>query len=154
MSNQAVFHGLPLPDFALTFDDPAEVDAATVAWRLIINAMSEAETLTPVNARLIENLVLLYALYDRAAKEVAANGAVLRPKKGSSRAIARVSPHFTVMVKLSADALALESALGLTPRSRGKVSKPTRTRPRKPIPADEFLSKGPKVVPFKRNNDE
>jgi P27 family predicted phage terminase small subunit len=150
MTDQAFYHGLPLPNFALTFDDPDEVDAAIVAWRLIVSSMAEAETLTPVNGRLIENLVLLYALYERAAKEVAANGAVLRPKKGNSRAIARVSPHFSAMVKLSADALALESALGLTPRTRGKVTKPARLRPRKSTPADEFLSKGAKVVPFGR----
>lgn len=154
MTEQGLHHGLPVPDFALIFDDSAEVVAAIKAWRLVVDALAEAETLTPVNSRLAENLVTIYAFYDRAAREVGQNGAVLRPKKGSSRAISRVSPHFTAMTKLSSEALALESALGLTPRTRGKVTKRPQPKQRRRSAADEFLGGGNlnKVLSFPKKN--
>jgi P27 family predicted phage terminase small subunit len=146
MTDEALFRGLPLPNLGLILDDQAEVDEAMRAWRLVVNSMWESETLTPANAPLIQQLVIFYALYERAVREVATNGAILKPKKGNGRAIARVSPHFTAMCKLSTDALAIESALGLTPRTRGKVTKPARGRSGRRTAADEFLGKGLRVI--------
>jgi P27 family predicted phage terminase small subunit len=146
MTEEALFHGLPVPNLGLILDDPAEVDEAMRAWRRVVISMWEAETLTAVNAPLVQQLVIIYALYERAVREVAANGAILKPKKGSTRAIARISPHFTAMCKLSTDALAIESALGLTPRSRGKVTKRARGRGGRPSASDEFLGKGFRLI--------
>ncbi len=94
MTEQGLHTDYRVPDFALIFDDSAEVVAAIKAWRLIVDALAEAETLSPTNSRLAENLVTIYAFYDRAAREVGQYGAVLRPKKGSSRAISRGQPAF------------------------------------------------------------
>jgi hypothetical protein len=102
MSETALFRGLPLPNLGLILDDQVEVDEAMQAWRRIVSSMWASETLTAVNAPLIQQLVIIYALYERAVRVVCADGAILKPKKGSTRAIARISPHFTAMCKLSA----------------------------------------------------
>src|SRR4051794_11383116 len=126
MTETSIFRGYPTPDWILWFDDDAEIAAARQQWQMIVREMFECDTITEANVPLIAKLVVTQILYDRSAREVASKGAVLSPKKSSSRAIARVSPHFTAMVKLSSEALALENELGLTPSSRGRVTKAFR----------------------------
>src|SRR6266436_7980237 len=114
--------GVSEPDWALVFCDEIELGAAARYWRAITIAMQDAGTLGPENEASVSRLITVYILYDRAMREVAENGAVIPAKKRSSRSIARVNPHFTALTKLSSEATALESALGVTPRARGKVT--------------------------------
>lgn len=122
MSEKPSIFGLLEPDWPLIFSDEIEIAAVRRYWRHAVQAMRDAGTLLPENEPAILRLMMVYTLYDRNAKEVAENGAVIAPKRKNSRAISRVSPHFTAMSTLSKEALALESDLGLTPRSRNKVT--------------------------------
>lgn len=130
--------GISEPDWRMIFSEIDEVKAASEHWRVITTEMFERGTLEPSNAPLIERLIVVQALYDRSAREVAEHGAVVRPRKGNSRAIPRVSPHFTAMTQLSSECRALEGELGLSPATRGKVSKTDR-RVRRTRAADRFL---------------
>jgi P27 family predicted phage terminase small subunit len=127
------------PDWALVFSDEIELGAAARYWRAITIAMQDVGTLGPENEASVSRLITVYILYDRAMREVAENGAVIPPKKRSSRSIARVNPHFTALTKLSSEATALESALGVTPRSRGKVT-PTARKASRTRAADRYLN--------------
>ena len=130
--------GISGPDWSLLFSDEIEIAAARRYWRALTVSMQDAGTLGPENEASVLRLITVYILYDRAMREVAEKGAVIPAKKRNSRSIARVNPHFTALTKLSTEATALESALGITPRTRGKVSvrrrKANRTRA-----ADRYL---------------
>jgi P27 family predicted phage terminase small subunit len=126
------------PDWALVFSDEIELGAAARYWRAITIAMQDAGTLGPENEASVSRLITVYILYDRAMREVAENGAVIPPKKRSSRSIARVNPHFTALTKLASEATALESALGVTPRARGKVTARQR-KSNRTLGADRYL---------------
>jgi P27 family predicted phage terminase small subunit len=160
MSENPSIFGLIEPDWSLTFSDDLEITAVRRYWRQAVQAMRDMGTLVPENEPAIMRLMLVYVMWDRNAREVGEHGAVLAPKKKNSRAIARVSPHFTAMTTLSKEALALESDLGLTPRSAGKVSQARRKANRAEIgggylkvvrPAsDEFLSPASRRGPRRR----
>jgi hypothetical protein len=112
MTESSPFRGIQPPEWALLLDDDSEILAARDRRRVIVTTQADLGLLDPTNAPLITWLVLAQTLYDRSAREVAQNGAVIRPKKGSSRSIARVSPHFQAMTKLNKEILELESHLG------------------------------------------
>lgn len=128
-----------MPDWALMFDDETEVAAARQRWRVIVTEQAEQGLLDPTNGALIQRLVILGILFDRSARQVAANGSVIKPKSSSARAIARVSPHFVAMTKLGKELLFLENCLGMTPQTRGKVTR-AQARKRRATAADEFLT--------------
>lgn len=128
-----------MPEWELMLDDEAEIQAARDRWRVIVVAQAEEGLLGPTSGPLILRLVITQILFDRASREVAANGSVIKPKKTSSRSITRVSPSFTVMTKLNKELLFLESHLGLTPLTRGKVTR-AGARQRRRTAADEFLT--------------
>lgn len=117
------------PDWSLLLSDALELDAAKEHWRRITAEMRERETLSPGNAHAIQRLVIAYLIYDRCSCEVAERGAVLKPKRGNPKAIARLSPYFTAMREAAADADRQEQELGIAPRRRagaGKVEKKVR----------------------------
>jgi P27 family predicted phage terminase small subunit len=117
---------VPEPNWANILTDELEREAATEYWRLITTEMRERNTLAPANRHAIQRLVLAYLNYDRSAREVVEHGAMTKPKRGNSRAIARLSPHFTAMREMGSDAATLEAELGLSPRRRAAVSKVER----------------------------
>jgi phage terminase small subunit len=129
---------VPEPDWALTLSDPLEVAAAGEHWRRIGGDMREAGTLAPGNAHSMQRLVNAYLIYDRSAREVAESGAVLKPKRGNPKAIARLSPHFTAMREAGSDAALLEDKLGVSPYGRNKVGKAQQRR-RKTTAAANYL---------------
>ncbi|PTQ12948.1 hypothetical protein CLG96_02055 [Sphingomonas oleivorans] len=126
------------PVWSLLLSDPLEIEVAKQHWRRVTVEMRDRDLLSPSNGHAIQRLVLAYVIYDRCSREVADSGAVLKPKRGSPRAIARLSPHFQAMREAANDAATLEAELGLSPRRRngvGKVAKKvTRT-----TGADAFL---------------
>jgi P27 family predicted phage terminase small subunit len=126
------------PDWSLILSDPLEVDAAREHWRRISGDMREAGTLAPGNAHPMQRLVNAYIVYDRSAREVAENGAVLKPKRGNPKSIARLSPHFTAMREAGSDAALLEDKLGVSPYGRNKVGK-AQQRKRKTTAAANYL---------------
>ena len=114
---------VPEPDWSLLLDDDIELAAAADHWRRITTEMRERETLAPSNAHAIQRLVMAYIIFDRCSREVADNGAVLKPKRGNPKAIARLSPYFTAMREAGSDADRQEQELGLSPRRRAGASK-------------------------------
>ena len=131
---------VPEPDWSQSFSDILEQARAAEYWRNITNELRDRQLLSKGMASGPERLVHLYITFDRAAKDVAEHGAVTRPKRNNSKAIARVSPHFTVMKEASSAAASLEAEMGLSPGKRSKVT----ALPEKKGPArarDEFLQR-------------
>jgi len=126
------------PDWALLLTDELEQRAAAEHWRIVTTEMREREILAPTNAHSIQRLVIAYIVYDRAARTVAEQGAVLKPKRGNPKAIARLSPYFTAMREAGADAAALETELGLSPRRRAAATKVVKNA-RKKTAASNYL---------------
>lgn len=114
---------VPAPDWDSLFSDVLEIAAAREHWRVVTTELRDRQLLAAGNAHALQRLVVAYVLYDRAAREVAENGAVTKPKRGNSRAIARTSPHFTVMREAASDAAVLEQEFGLSPRRRAGAAK-------------------------------
>lgn len=117
---------VPEPDWGSLFHDELEIAAAREHWRIITTELKERSLLSPGNGHSIQRLICSYICYDRAAREVAENGAVTKPKRGNPKAIARLSPYFTAMREAGTDAATLEAELGLSPRRRGSVTKVER----------------------------
>lgn len=128
------------PDWSLILNDALERQAAGDHWRRVTTEMRERETLAPSNAHAIQRLVLTYIEFDRNARFVAENGAVMKPKRGNPRAIARLSPYFQAMREMGNDAASLEAELGISPRRRSGVGKVQR-RVRQATGADAFIQR-------------
>jgi P27 family predicted phage terminase small subunit len=129
---------VPEPHWRLLLTDDIEVSAAAEYWRLVTTEMRERNLLSPANRHALQRLVLAYINYDRSSREVAENGAVTKPKRGNTRAIARISPHFTAMREAGTDAASLEAELGLSPRRRSTATKVER-KARTARAADNYL---------------
>lgn len=129
---------VPEPDWASMFSDELEIAAAHEHWRVVSSELRDRDLLSAANAHSLQRLILSYIAYDRAAREVAENGAVTKPRRGNSKAIARVSPWFTAMREASADATMLEARLGLSPRDRSSATKAQRKATRARA-ADAYL---------------
>lgn len=121
---------VPEPHWRMLLNDDLEITAAADHWRRVTTEMKERGILAPSNGHAIQRLILAYVIYDRCSREVAEHGAVLKPKRGNPKAIARTSPHFTAMREAGSDAERQEAELGLSPRRRAaaaKVEKKART---------------------------
>lgn len=114
---------VPEPDWDSLFSDVLEVEAAREHWRVVTTELKDRALMSAGNAHALQRLVVAYVLYDRSLREVAENGAVTKPKRGNSRAIARTSPHFSAMRELASDAAVLEAEFGLSPRRRSTATK-------------------------------
>lgn len=114
------------PDWSLLLTDDLELAAAGEHWRRVTIELKDRDLLAPANAHAIQRLVMAYIVYDRCAREVAENGAVLKPKRGNPKAIARLSPYFTAMREAGSDADRQEQELGIAPRRRSGAAKATR----------------------------
>lgn len=114
---------VPEPHWRMLLTDDLEIAAAAEHWRRISSEMKDRDILSPSNGHAVQRLVLSYVIYDRCSREVAENGAVLKPKRGNPKAIARLSPHFQAMREAASDAAALEAELGLSPRRRSAAAK-------------------------------
>jgi len=129
---------VPEPDWSSLLNDVLEIAAAQEHWRRVVSELRDRDLLAPANAHAMQRLVCAYLIFDRASREVAEHGAVTKPRRGNSKAIARVSPHFTVMREAGSDAAVIEAELGLSPRRRGAVTKVERAK-KAPRAADRFL---------------
>jgi P27 family predicted phage terminase small subunit len=126
------------PDWSLLFTDDLERAAASEHWRRVTIELKDRDLLAPSNAHAIQRLVIAYIVYDRCAREVAENGAVMKPKRGNPKAIARLSPFFTAMREAASDADRQEQELGISPRRRAGAAKIAKKVTRK-TGADAYL---------------
>jgi P27 family predicted phage terminase small subunit len=130
------------PDWESIFSDELDIGHAKEHWRVITTELSDRQLLSMANGHALQRLVMAYIVYDKAANEVAEHGAVSKPKKGNSRAIARVSPNFQVMREMANDAATLEAEFGLAPRRRAAAKKAELNK-KVPRKADVYLIKKP-----------
>lgn len=129
---------VPEPHWRMLLTDDLEVQSAGEYWRLVTTEMRDRNTLSPTNRHAIQRLVLAYINFDRSSREVAENGAVTKPRRGNTKAIARISPHFTAMREAGSDAASLEAELGLSPRRRSTSAKVER-KARSARASDDYL---------------
>lgn len=129
---------VPEPDWSSLFDDVLDVASASAHWNRVSAELRSRELLASVNGHALQRLVMAYVVYDRAARQVASTGAVMKPRRGNTKAIARVSPHFTVMREAGNDADRIEAELGLSPRRRAAATKAENGK-KAPRAADRFL---------------
>ena len=127
------------PDWTSLLNDELEVAAAAEYWRLITTELLERGLLAPVNGHSIQRLICAYLMHDRMYRHVAEAGVVTKPRRGNSKAIARISPHFTAMREAGSDADRIEAELGLSPRRRGSATKVERKQ-RRERAADAYRS--------------
>lgn len=114
---------VPEPDWESLFSDVLEISSAHEHWRVVTTELKDRSLMSAGNAHALQRLVVSYVIYDRALREVAEHGAVTKPKRGNTRAIARTSPHFSVMREMASDSAILEAEFGLSPRRRSVASK-------------------------------
>lgn len=117
----------------------ADRERAAQYWSTVVAELRAAEKLAVVNGHAIQRLVTTYILYDRAALQVAKNGAIIPAAKTGTP---MHSPWWTAMRAADRMASGIEAELTITPRRRasgGKVARPKR----KSTAADRFL----KTVP-------
>lgn len=131
------------PDWDLIYNEADEIEQAREYWNEIVGELKQVGTLAQVNAAAIERMVDLRLIYDQARRVVVDKGFIIYPHKKNPRAIARISPHWGVMLDANSALERAEGELGLSPRRRGavtKVDKKTRTKQA----ADAYLSQVPK----------
>jgi len=128
------------PDWDSLFSDVLEITAAKEHWRVVTNELRDRQLLAAANGHSIQRLVCAYLMFDRMYREVAESGVVSKPRRGNSKAIARISPYFTAMREAGSDAATLEAELGISPRRRGSVQKVERKQ-RKERASDGYLGK-------------
>lgn len=128
------------PDWESLFSDVLEIAAAREHWRIITTELKDRQLLAAANGHSVQRLVCAYLMFDRMYREVAENGVVSKPRRGNTKAIARVSPYFTAMREAGSDAAALEAELGISPRRRGSVTKAERKQ-RRERASDAYLGK-------------
>lgn len=129
---------VPEPDWQSLFNDELEIAAAREHWRIITTELKDRQLLAAANSHSIQRLVCAYLMFDRMYRHVAEAGVVMKPRRGNSKAIARISPHFTAMREAGSDADRIEAELGISPRRRGSVTK-VEKRARKERASDGYL---------------
>ena len=129
---------VPEPDWSLLLTDALELAAASEHWRRLTTELKDRDLLAPANGHAVQRLVIAYVVYDRCAREVAENGAVLKPKRGNPKAIARLSPYFTAMREAGSDADRQEQELGVSPRRRSGAARVVKKSTRR-TGADAYL---------------
>jgi P27 family predicted phage terminase small subunit len=128
------------PDWSKLFDDEIEQAAAKEHWRIVTTELRDRQLLAAANGHSIQRLVCAYLMFDRMYREVAESGVVTKPRRGNSKAIARVSPYFTAMREAGSDADRIEAELGISPRRRGSATKVERKQA-KARAADAYTSR-------------
>ncbi len=125
----------PEPDWAATYSDVLDLALARQTWGEVVREMRDAGTLAVVNGHAIMRLCNFRIIYERAAREAAENGAVIKAKKTG---VLMYSPHWIVTRQADDAMRAIEDALGISPLRRGKVTKAAR-RKAAARPADRYL---------------
>lgn len=122
------------PDWQAVYDDPLDVATAAEMWTEVVQAMTAANTISPANGPMIARLVRFRIEFDRAARDVAANGTKVRAPRSS---VPMSNPSWAIMRQANEAVTGLEAELGIPPVRRGKAVRVAQ--PRAWRPADRFL---------------
>lgn len=126
----------PEPDWNLIYSDEIDIAIAREEWEIVIREMQAAKTLTVANGHAIQRLVAFRIIYERAARQVAEAGAIVKAKRTR---VPQYNPHWIVMRQADETIRAHEAELGVSPSRRGRATKIERQK-RKPRPADAYLN--------------
>jgi P27 family predicted phage terminase small subunit len=110
----------PEPPWAAIYADALDVAAARETWRVAIEELARAQTLSVANGATIERLVRFSVTFAVAARDVASRGALVAAKRTG---VPSVNPAWSVMKQTSAAIRVLEAELGMSPAHRGRATK-------------------------------
>ncbi|KTR02560.1 hypothetical protein NS365_21500 [Aureimonas ureilytica] len=125
----------PEPDWEQVFADVLDVALAHDEWGRIIRELQEAQTITLANAHMIERMVLYRVQFERASRQVAEIGTIVKAKRTG---VPQISPAWTVMRQAGEEIRILEVELGIPPVRRGKAAKVVK-KPKTQRASDAFL---------------
>lgn len=130
--------GVPFePDWSVLYTDVIDLEAARSEWGIVIRELSENQTLAVANGHAIKRLVEFRVIYERAARDMAETGAVLKAKRTR---VPQVNPNWAIMRQADDKITTLEAELGLSPRRRSAVGKVPR-KAKVVRPSDAFLKR-------------
>ena len=130
----------PEPDWRSIFSDYDDLACASVQWGLVIREMRDSNILTAANGHAIKRLVEFRVQYERAARQVAETGTILKAKRSR---VPQYNPHWIVMRQADDNIRVAEIELGISPLRRGKAGKVQRAK-KAARAADNFLKTVPK----------
>lgn len=117
----------PEPDWRAVYTDELDINAASQHWREIVGEMRESATIGITNGHAIQRLVHFRLEFDRAARNVAEQGKVIRAKRTRTP---QINPEWTCMKQAGEAVSDLEAELGLSPRRRNAAGKVNRAKKR------------------------
>ena len=123
------------PVWPSIYSDATDIAEAQGQWRTVTNELAAAGTLADANGHTVRRLVEFRVQYEKAAKHVAAHGAILRAARAK---VGQWNPNWTVMQQADGRIVVLEAKLGIDPVSRGKTTKVARGK-KKARAADVYL---------------
>jgi P27 family predicted phage terminase small subunit len=125
----------PEPEWSLIYNDVLDVEMAREQWGIVTRELSGEGTLSVANGHAIKRLVEFRVIYERAAKSLAGDGAILRARRTK---VPQTNPAWPIMRQASEQITSLETELCISPRRRGSAVKTTR-KAKVTRGSDEFL---------------
>lgn len=125
----------PEPEWSQLYADEMDLAFASEEWSAVVREMAGRGILSVANGHAIKRLVQFRVQFERAARHVAENGAILPAMRAKT---GQWNPHWSVMTKADEAIRVLEAELGLAPVRRGKAAKVER-KVRQARAADDFL---------------
>lgn len=116
--------GIPAePEWSALYNDERDSKSAAEHWGTTVRDMRTEGILTPANGPAIRRLTEFKIQYERAARHVAENGAILPASRAK---IGQFNPYWAVMKHASEEIRMLEGELGIAPTKRGRATKVKR----------------------------
>lgn len=125
----------PEPDWSQVFADDLDIAFATEQWGAAVREMAGRGILAVANGHAIKRLIEFRVQYERAARQLAEHGPVIKAKRTG---VPQINPHWTIMRQADEAVARAEAELGLAPVRRSKAAKVER-KVRQARAADDFL---------------
>lgn len=125
----------PAPDWSQTFVDEMDLAFAHDEWAAVVSEMSGRGILSVANGHAIKRLVEFRVVYERAARQLAEQGPII---KAAATGVPQINPYWTVMKQADEAVRTAEAELGLSPVRRSKATK-VEKKTRVARAADAFL---------------
>lgn len=125
----------PEPEWSENYTDVLDLALARDEWGIVVRDLTEAGTLSVANGHTIKRLVDFRVIYERAARDLAENGAMGRAKRSR---VPQINPNWPIMRQAAEQITSLEAELCLSPRRRASAGKAVR-KAKTVRPADAYL---------------
>lgn len=118
--------GVPAePDWSILYANEDDMHEAREAWASVVSDLRTAGTLSVANGHAIRRLADFRVQYERAARHVAENGAIIKAVRAKT---GQFNPYWAVMKHADEAIRTLEAELGIPPTRRGKAKKVERQK--------------------------